>query len=442
MIHSKNLTISGGDLLLPFTPLQHPIYYDYTERRMLVPKGRRVGFTSGLAAFTIGCNVSGLSVLWVDVTQTNLNRYFFRYFMPLLEQIKPEFYAYDKKYHTLKICNTQTDFGSVQKPENLEGFGYHVIVLNEAGIILKGQKGRELWYNTIYPMSIDFRAKIIIGGTPKGKRSKKDEDSPNKTSLYYELCCKAGYDKRKKEDNYKYIQLTSYDNPLNDPIVIKEMEDDVPRVTHKQELKGEFVDVGDEDIFKKEWFPIVYKLPPEHLWKRKFISMDTAFKKNAENDNSAGVCLLETSVGIFWVDCFDEKLEFPELINKTEEFYNRNNADFGIVEDAASGQSLLQMYKKSVVFSLLPVAADRDKISRAVAVTPICQLGKVFVLFGAWNKNAIDQLCDFSARFDSPDDIVDCFCHGLNYIKVNRYPTADPVSRKINRKSKILTRYH
>jgi predicted phage terminase large subunit-like protein len=441
MIHSKNFTVSGGDLLLPFTPLQHPIYYDHIERNVLVPKGRRVGATSSAAAYTIACLISEKSVLWVDVTQTNLNKYFFKYFMPILKQIKPEFWAYDKKYHTLRIGNTQADFGSVQKPENLEGFGYHIIILNEAGIILKGQKGRDLWYNTIYPMGIDYHAWKYIIGTPKGKRAKKDEESPTKTSLYYELCCKAGYDNHEKSDNYRYVNLSSYDNPLNDATVIKEMEDDVPRLTQNQELKGKFIDINDEAIFKEKWFPIVYELPPEHLWKRCFISMDTAFKTKDVNDNSAGVCFLETTVGIFWIDCFNEKLEFPELLKKTEDFYNRNNADFGIIEDAASGQSLLQMYKKSLNFSLLPVKKDKDKISRAVATTPVCERGMIHVLFGPWNKDAIAQLCDFNGCLDTPDDIVDAFSHGLNYIKVNKYPIAPPRGGKVRRKSKVLTRY-
>ena len=64
------------------------------------------------------------------------------------------------------------DFRSADKPENIEGFGYALIILNEAGIILKN---RRLWEETIRPMAMDYKAKVIIGGTPKGKRVKKDK---------------------------------------------------------------------------------------------------------------------------------------------------------------------------------------------------------------------------------------------------------------------------
>jgi phage terminase large subunit-like protein len=442
MIHSKHLTISGGDLLLPFTPKQHEIYYGNKEKRILIPKGRRGGFTSSAAAFCIGELLSQRSVLWVDTTENNFNKYFFKFYLPLLKQLKPEFYAYDRKSHQLTIVETKMDFGSSQKPENLEGHAYHTIIINEAGIILKGQKGRDLWYNTILPMTIDFNATVFFIGTPKGKRAKKDEIKNGfKESLYYQLYCKAGGDGHPKHPNYKYFNITSYENPLNTVQVIQELEEELPRISRDQEIKGKFRDINDEPVFKEKWFPIVYELPPDHLWNRKFISMDTAFKIGSENDNSAGVCLLETTVGIFWIDCFNKKLEFPELLTETETFFDDNAADFGIVEDAASGQSLLQMYKNSVHFNLLPVKADRDKFSRNVAVSPICESGKIFVLFGAWNKEAIDQVCEFNACLDTPDDIVDCFCHGLNYIKVNKYPTADPTSRKPKIRSKILKGY-
>jgi predicted phage terminase large subunit-like protein len=441
MIHTRNLTVSGGSLLLPFTKQQHDFFYGHSEKRMLLPKGRRVGATSSAAAYIMSCLVSQASVLWVDVTQEKIDEYFNKYFLPLLKQIKLEFWSYDKKYQRLRIVNTECKFGSAQKPESLEGAAYHVIVLNEAGIILKGQKGRGLWYNTLLPMTLDYRAKVFLIGTPKGKKSKKGEQAPDKTSLYYELCCKAGVGKHEKKNNYYYKNLSSYKNPLLSARDIKELEQDVPRLTREQELGGKFIDINDEPIFKEKWFPIVYELPPKHIWKRVFVSMDTAFKKGSENDDSAGVAIVETPGGIFIVDCFAKKLEFPDLLKETEDFYIKNNADFGLIEDAASGQSLIQMYRRNVTFNLLPVPVDRDKVSRAVAVTPICESGIVFLLHGAWNNDFVFELCAFNACLDTEDNRVDAFTQALNYLKINKYPTAEPVSRKIIRTSKVLKGY-
>ena len=57
----------------------------------------------------------------------------------------------------LKIGNSSLDFRSADKPENIEGFGYALIILNEAGIILKN---RRLWEETIRPMAMDYKAKL------------------------------------------------------------------------------------------------------------------------------------------------------------------------------------------------------------------------------------------------------------------------------------------
>ena len=71
------------------------------------------------------------------------------------------------------------DFRSADRPENIEGFGYRHIIINEAGIILKN---RNLWLESILPMTIDYDANVIIGGTPKGKKVKNNEPH-----LFYEL---------------------------------------------------------------------------------------------------------------------------------------------------------------------------------------------------------------------------------------------------------------
>ena len=77
---------------------------------------------------------------------------------------------------------TFCDFRCADKPENIEGYGYRHIIINEAGIVLKN---RNLSQESILPMTIDYDADVIIGGTPKGKKVKNNE-----THLFYELSSK------------------------------------------------------------------------------------------------------------------------------------------------------------------------------------------------------------------------------------------------------------
>ena len=93
--------------------------------------------------------------------------------------------------------------------------------------------------------------------------------------------------------------------------------------------------------------------------------------------------------------------------------------------------------------ALLPILPITDKYSRAVAVTPVCEAGRVSVLFGPWNDKAIDQLCDFNALLDTPDDIVDCFSQAMNYFKPRDGKPPPIITKKIDfsKRSKILERY-
>lgn len=433
----SKLTVTGKDLYLPYTPPQYDLFHNpkYKERFIVVPKGRRFGITSSGAAFVIENLLMGKYVLWVDTIQGNIDKYFYKYFMPILKQIKLEYWRYKIASKELRIINGNCDFRSLEQEQRIEGFGYHLIIVNEAGIVLKGSKGRNLWFNTLYPMILDYgmMSKVYFLGTPKGKKARKEEkkEFPDvKYSLYYELACKGGMKNNtyiEKHPNYRTKKYTSYDNPLLRKEDIDELKEDVPRYARKQEIEAEFLDINDEAIFKRSWFKIVHELPPVHLWLRKIISLDTAFKIGNANDDSAGVSILETTLGYFFTDCFSKKLEFPDLIKKSIEFYDKNNASIMVIEDKASGTPLAQSFKSNVnnhdlkysisVKTVIPVI---DKFNRAVAVSPMFEGGNVFVLFGAWNDMFIDQLCDFSALLDTPDDIVDATSQGLDYFKYNK----------------------
>jgi len=78
--------------------VQHelPIYYHSKQveirqdprRFKIVSKGRRFGFTKGMANEFIEDQINGLGpLLWVDTVNTNIERYVQRYFIPVLNHI-------------------------------------------------------------------------------------------------------------------------------------------------------------------------------------------------------------------------------------------------------------------------------------------------------------------------------------------------------------------
>ena len=71
---------------LGYTPAQKMVFWDVKCPLKLIPKGRRLGFTHGLAHFAIESALeSSKQILWVDTVNGNIDRYVERYFLPALK---------------------------------------------------------------------------------------------------------------------------------------------------------------------------------------------------------------------------------------------------------------------------------------------------------------------------------------------------------------------
>lgn len=214
-------------LQVSYTKPQERIFWESAKRFRIIAKGRRFGLTRGFANYAVENLLDGKNILWVDTINANIQRYFERYFMPVLKQLPSEIWKWNKQDKKLTFSNGAfLDMRSADRPENIEGFAYDIALLNEAGIILKNAY---LWENAIRPMLLDNPNSIaIIGGVPKGKNK------------FYELVQKA-----LKGGEWEFLQYSSFDNPLIDKNEILGLIDEMggensPVV--KQEIYGEFVD--------------------------------------------------------------------------------------------------------------------------------------------------------------------------------------------------------
>lgn len=209
----------------------------------VVKKGRRWGLTQG-AAYTsvekLSISTKPLKLLWGETINSNIEKYFERYFVPLMKRNGVK-YKWDKRDKVLKINDSYCDFRSADNPENWEGFGYDEIFLNEAGIILKN---KSLYVNTILPMMLDNpKSKIVVGGVPKGKFLKSGEEHP-----FYTIYKRA-------LDNpvtHKTYTFSSYDNPILSQEQIIELEKEIASLNKDQvlqEIYGEFIAMDSMDVF-------------------------------------------------------------------------------------------------------------------------------------------------------------------------------------------------
>ncbi|MAH50236.1 terminase [Candidatus Pacearchaeota archaeon] len=170
--------------------------------------------------------------------------------------------------------------------------------------------------------------------------------------------------------------------------------------------------LAEGNIFKREWWKH-YRVRPE--FKRLIQSWDTAFKKGQSNDPS--VCGLwgEADDGFYLIDVWRDRVEFPELRNAAIAAYNRDHPDVVLVEDAASGQSLLQALRRETLIPLKAVRPDKDKEARANAITPLIESGRVFLPeHAAWLHDYMEELSSFPNG--EHDDQVDSTTQALRYL--------------------------
>lgn len=145
---------------------------------------------------------------------------------------------------------------------------------------------------------------------------------------------------------------------------------------------------------------------------------DTAFKAGEANDYSVGVTLGVTENRYYLLDVWRARVEFPELRQAVVNQHQKWGANVVLVENAASGQSLLQELQRNTRIPLQAIKADRDKVSRAHAVTGTHAAGLVHLPNGAhWVADFTDEAASFPSA--PHDDQVDAFVHALTYAMNN-----------------------
>lgn len=152
---------------------------------------------------------------------------------------------------------------------------------------------------------------------------------------------------------------------------------------------------------------------------------DTAFKTKEENDFSLCLTVGVSKRGYYIIDRWKGKVTFPDLKIEVKRLAYKYNPDVILIEDAASGQSLIQEMKIDSRLPIVPIKVDRDKISRANACTSIISSRRVFIPEDEW------WLADFLEVLrifpnGKHDDDVDVLTMCLNYLS-KRFSNTFPV---------------
>ena len=167
-------------------------------------------------------------------------------------------------------------------------------------------------------------------------------------------------------------------------------------------------------VFKRQWFRHYQNVPEK--FSKIVMSFDTAFKTGSANDFSVATVWGQTDNGIYLLHCWRDRVEFAELRRQVVEQASQWKPHAVLIEDRASGQSLIQELKAATTFPVIAVKADSDKQTRASAVTAYFEAGKVYFPEGAaWLADLEDELAGFPGAVH--DDIVDSCTQALNYLR-------------------------
>ncbi|HET6330034.1 MAG TPA: phage terminase large subunit [Holophagaceae bacterium] len=198
----------------------------------------------------------------------------------------------------------------------------------------------------------------------------------------------------------------------NDPTYEDRLRASGPAWLVKAWLEGDWSASEEGNIFKRDYWRFFDERPEMEFTIQ---SLDSAFKTGAENDYSVLTTWGRRPEGYYLLHVWRAKVEFPELKRHVVAMYEAWKPKVVLVEDKASGQSLIQELRRDTVLPINAVQVTADKLARAYAITATVEAGKVFLPRSApWLSDFMEELAVFNKG--AHDDQVDSFTQALRYL--------------------------
>ncbi len=167
-------------------------------------------------------------------------------------------------------------------------------------------------------------------------------------------------------------------------------------------------------VVRVEWLKEYHDVPEGQL----VHSWDTAIKAGAANDYSVCSVWLMAEGHYYLKDIWRQKVEFPELKRAVRSLAARDKPDVILIEDKASGQSLLQELRAEH-FPLVAIQPVKDKESRLLSAITAMEAGRVMLPHEAgWKEGFLSELLMFPHA--SHDDMVDSVTQFLNWAALRK----------------------
>lgn len=178
-------------------------------------------------------------------------------------------------------------------------------------------------------------------------------------------------------------------------------------------------------ILKLDWFPRFTAPPLEPEAYMVVQSWDTAFKPKQINDPSVCETYIVGTKGWYLVDVWRQRVDYPTLRRTAASLALKWKPDAVLIEDKASGQSLIQDLRAGVKMDgqvicppVIAIEPEGDKLSRANGVAALIEGGKLLL------PEAAPWLVDFETEIGTfplgvNDDQVDAMTQFLSWARLH-----------------------
>ncbi len=156
--------------------------------------------------------------------------------------------------------------------------------------------------------------------------------------------------------------------------------------------------------FQRSWLGARYTVPP-HLTSI-IQAVDTAFKTGVASDYSVIATWGTDGRNYYLLHVWRDRVQYPDLKRALLDQYHAFRPDLVLIEDAASGQSVIQDLRAQTHLPIIAIPARGSKQSRADAVSPLFEAGRVYLPEQApWLGDWIEEHVSFPRG--AHDDCVD-----------------------------------
>lgn len=176
--------------------------------------------------------------------------------------------------------------------------------------------------------------------------------------------------------------------------------------------------VAGGEVYQLGWFARWAQLPVPPTRKMIIHSWDTAYKAGTHNDPSCCTVWHVTPSLYYLAEVYHGKWEYPELKKRVRELGIDQKPDAILIEDKASGQSLIQELRSDTALPIIAIEPEGDKETRARTTAFQVEAGRIALPFNApWLLDYENELTAFPKG--AHDDRVDSTSQFLRWMRDN-----------------------